>query len=264
MASEGQDSYSITEAYKVQFERAHHLDRMALTTFTIVAVLSLALFAEHVLAERLAGQNHEALAIGLLSLALAVGGAHTIIANAGDYWVTFVLIGQFTRGLGLVQRGIFPASLLAQPPIGWWNYTSRLLGGFRGPLLVIYLTLGWYSGFIMFGEWLDLLPAFLWAMLVPLVLAAGSALFCYERMKHQMLALRRHEELIEASRDKIVDSHCDLAEALLWLDPPRLFHARKQYELALEIEPDNQRAKEGLQRVLSWKGATPSQPEAKA
>ena len=225
MAFEASDSYSITEAYKVQFERVQHLDRMALTTFIVIALLELVLFAGHIWIERLVGQSHETLAIGLLGLALAAGGANAIITNTMDYWVTFVLIAQLTKGLGLVQRGIFPVSLLAQAPVGGRNFILRLLGGFRGPFLIIYVILGWYSAFVMFGEWLALPLAFVLAILPSAGLAAGSALYCYGRLKHQMVALRRHDELVEASRNDVVTSHCDLAEALLQLDPPRLFHA---------------------------------------
>lgn len=253
MASEAQDSLSVIEAYKVQFERVRHLDHMALLTFVVIAALELSLFAAHVWIETSIHQGHETLGIGLLALALAAGGAHAIITNTGDYWITFVVIAQLTRGLGLVQRGIFPVSLLAHVPVGWGSFFRRLIGGFRGPFLIVYITLGWYSVFMMLGEWMVLPLAFVVAILAPVALATGSALFSYQRMEHQMVALRKHDELVEASRNNVVASHCDLAEALLQLDPPRLFHAQKQYELALEIEPDNPRAMEGLQRVLAWK-----------
>jgi len=227
---------------------------MALVTFTVVTLLELVLYAAHVWIEGSVQQSHEVFGIGLLALALAAGGAHAVIANTDDYWITFVVIAQLTKGLGLVQRGIFPVSLLAQVPVSLGGFIRRLLGGFRGPFLIVYVILGWYGTFAMLGEWLALPLAFVLAILPPVSLAAASTLFSYERLKHQMVALRRHDELVEASRNNVVGSHCDLAEALLQLDPPRLFHAQKQYELALEIEPGHPRAKEGLQRVLDWRG----------
>lgn len=252
MESEAQELHPVVEAYKEQFGHAHHLDRMTLATFAIVAFLVVALTV--IVGLGISEGVWRQFAVSLLAMVLAVAGTHMVIANAADYWVTFVVIAQMTRGLGLVQRGLFPASLLAQAPLGLTAFVLRLIGGFRGPLLLVYLALGWYSAFLAVSQWLDVPLSFGLALLPPFILAVTSAAFYYKRLRYQMVALKRHEELVAASRDDLVGSHCNLAEALLWLDPPRLLHAQRQYELALEIESDNPRAKEGLQRVLAWKG----------
>ncbi|MBI2830432.1 MAG: hypothetical protein HYX81_04655 [Chloroflexi bacterium] len=252
MAYEGQDLSAVIEPYREHFQRAQHLDRLAVTIFAIIAALLLVnTVILHTVVE--SGELVERFSITFLMVSLAVGGAHIMIVNAVDYQVTFVVIGQLTRGLGLVQRGLFPASLLAQVPTSFWSLVSRCLGGIRGPLLIVLMVFGWHSAFEAFSQFATGLFALGLGLLVPLILATASFEFSHRRFRRQLEALKRHQALADATRDELVDSHCNLADALLWLDPPRLSHAQKQYELALEIEPDNPRAREGLERVLNWK-----------
>lgn len=251
MESEASDARAVVEAYREQFGRAHHLDYLVLFTSVFLVALLVVLLVISGLG--IIEDKWSQFIVTLVAMSLAASGAHMTIANTGDYLVTFVVIGLMTRGMGLVQRGLFPVSLLAQFPEGFSSFGRRLIGGFRGPFLVIYLVLGWGSSFLALNLWLESPLALSLAVLPPLVLGVLSTLFCYNRLRYQLTALRRHEELGVASMEELVGRHCDMAEALLWLDPPRLFHAQRQYELALEIEPDNPRAKEGLQQVLAWK-----------
>ncbi|MBI2854892.1 MAG: hypothetical protein HYX87_08250 [Chloroflexi bacterium] len=250
MASEMLDSNAVETAYREQFRHLHHIDQLALYLFVLSGILSLAfvLFTSIVTFDN---RLHEA-GVLILMLVISAGTMHALIVNVGDYWVTFIVIGLLTRGLGLVQRGVFPVSLLAQFPTGFFGFVRRLLGGYRGPLIVMAMASVWYSGFEGLSLWLGRSVAIGLAVIPALLLGAISATYSYRRLRRQMAALRAHEEVALASRDDLIARHCDLASALLCLDPPRLAHAQRQYELALQLEPGNERAKAGLQRLASW------------
>lgn len=240
----------LVQVYKEQLERVHHLDRMVLIVFAIIIPLIFALFALHGLG--IVKTEWGGLPVMLVALALAAAGAHVTIANASDYWITFYVVAQMTRGLQLVQRGLFPPSVLVGPPTRFWPFCYRLLGGFRGAFMLMYLSIGWLSLFLAMQQWLGASLKFGLAFLPAFILAFGSAIFCYQRVRARVVPLRRVEEIVEADRQELVNRHCDLAEALLRLDPPRTYFAEKQYELALQMDPENMRAKQGLQRLTRW------------
>ncbi|MDO8472934.1 MAG: hypothetical protein Q7T05_03865 [Dehalococcoidia bacterium] len=248
---ESEDLRPMIEAYKEQFGRAKHLDWLAVTLFIVVAVLAIGLLL--LIIAGIVGDGWSERGALIVVLALTAGGTHAIVAISADRWITFAVISQMTRGLGLVSKGVFPPSLLTRTPADLCSFANRLAGGFQGSLLLLLLVLGSYAVFLVSRSWLGVPLAFGFAPLPPLIFSVISVAFSYNRLQHRLVSLRRYEELALAAKDDLVTNHCNLAEALLLLDPPRLAHARKQYELALELIPDNLRAKEGLQRLAGQK-----------
>jgi tetratricopeptide (TPR) repeat protein len=88
------------------------------------------------------------------------------------------------------------------------------------------------------------------AFLVPFF-STASIYTNYQDVKHRLLALRRGLELKRALPQEAADRHCDLAEALLRLSPPRLNEALEHFQKALEMSPGHKRAKEGIEYITT-------------
>jgi hypothetical protein len=243
---QAKEANSSLDLFREQLARSHHLDWLALTTFALLATLALALVVIHALIE-LPGWPLPA--AGLMAVALTAGGAHSLVTNAGDNWVTLTAASQALRGSGLTERGIFPSSLIAYPPRTRLDFTRRLVFGSRGGLLLLYVIVGGLAGFSVVHHYLVLPAALVLGGIIPLFFTALSIRVSFARLRHLLLSLVEEVELAGESREELAERHCAVAESLVFLDPPRIREAISHYEIALELEPENARAQEALQRL---------------
>lgn len=242
------EGYSSLELFRAELARVHHLDWVALTTFALLGLPALGLLGLH----EMAGPSGWPRSVpGLTAVALAAAGAHALVGNASDYWISFTVASQALRATGLTERGAFPLSLMAYPPHTLGGFVSRLVFGSRGALLLAYLVLGALGGLATLHHYVALPAAFVLAGALPLSLAALSVWVSFSRLQHLLLALVQEVEVAGDSRDEMAERHCSMAETLVLLDPPRLREAISHYKIALDLQPGHPPALEGLERLTA-------------
>lgn len=248
-AQQRPDPAALAVIYQEQFRHIRHLDWSALAlvalsvaAFLLVAVLDLIVVAE---------QNIHTITIHLFVFALTAGSNHYLISNTTAIWLRYAVLTNTERALGLVRAGVVPSILQFFGPVSFADFLWRFINSPRGPLFFLLLIMGWFVLAQFFLEAGKYLGAAL-ALLPGLAMGLLSLYQNYAMARSRLSALHREQELSSALPDQLADRHCDMGEALLKLRPPRLNDAMRQFQLALEADPQHRRAREWLDKMMSW------------
>jgi hypothetical protein len=95
----------------------------------------------------------------------------------------------------------------------------------------------------------------------PLFFGGLSLYTSYQDTTHRLTALRPVAEVSQPTGPEAAELSCDLAEVLLRLQPPRVMDALRQYHQALAVGPQNPRALQGIEKIMSWKTKEGKAPE---
>lgn len=249
------DNEGSLAVFRDELAHAHHLDWVAMAVFTLVSVFSgVVLVLSEVLKVQTTG---EFALLPLFATALAAAGAHSLVTNAGDYWISCVVATRSLQAAGLVEKGVFPESLVAYPPQAAIQFARRLVLGARGAFLVLYLLLGWASSYSFFHQYLGLFPSIVAGAVVPMCFAISSTIVTSEHLRHLFTALVQEGELALGTQEDLAERHCSVADALVLLDPPRTREALSHYQVALSLNPASRRAEEGAHRIKALQRRIP-------
>jgi len=252
-----EDPANLLKLYQEQLKHLSHIEKtddLALVFITFATLAIFVLFHIPFVKE----EPHDVIGLGVIAIIL--------LGGAGIYGTTrrmtyrmqhVVIINRVGRALGAVQAGIIPASLGNETAGNLWDFGKRLFLGYRGPIIVFYSTAIWALVFSLFFE-IDFgtksLPlAALTGLAIVAVANLTSILSSWQQLKPEMLALKQEVELGTSTTKPLSEQHCDLADSMMRLRPPRLNEALSYYEEALILEPASSRAKAGFDKLMSWK-----------
>ena len=198
----------------------------------------------------------------VLSLAMAMGAGYINLRLSCNARKGMFLVRRAERSLGLSPQ-IVPASFQSYPPANLGEFLRRFLGSFHGSLFIIYLVAGWVAGVIHLPLLIDMPLSLDMAIpLVPPLLFGGLSLYMtYQDACHSLTAPGPVAEVAQPTGHEAAELSCDLAEILLKLQPPRAMDALRQYHQALALEPQNSRALEGIEKIMSMKPKEGKTPE---
>lgn len=252
-----QESGELLKIYREQFEHLRHLENSEYLHLIFIASISLAI-SIIVHFPFMKGDPHDVLGLGVIAIFLLGGPGIYGTTRRMTYRLRhLVIINHISRALGAVRAGVIPASFGSGTAGSLCDFAKRLILGYMGPTVVFYSVLIWavvVSLFVELGPGIKSLPL---AALVGLAIVAfanfTSLLTSWSQLREEMVALKQEVELGTSTQKSLAEQHCDLADSMLRLRPPRLNDALNHYEIALKLEPDNARAKEGFDKLMSWK-----------
>jgi hypothetical protein len=232
-------------------EEARHLRFITWLSLAIF-FLVVAFFSIHLDAVRhREDPSWKILACYALTLAVAMGAGHINLRLSCTAWKGMFLMRKAERSLGLSPQ-IVPASFRSYPPSTLGEFLRQLFSGFYGSLFVMYVIAGWAAGVIHIPRLIDIPLSLDMAIpLVPPLLFGGLSLYItYRDACRDLTAVR-----------PVAEVACDLADVLLRLQSPRVMDALRQYHQALAVDPQNARALQGIDKIMSWKAKEQKAPE---
>lgn len=242
--------------YEEQFRHVRHLETADMLSFAILGLLSLGIF---VLMHRpLASEPHDALGLAVIAVLMLGGlGIHGTTRRMAYRLRHIAVINRAGVAMGAVRLGVIPASFGGDLPATLWGFWKKLILGYRGPAIVVYTVLIWATVFSSVHEMrLGAAPSFAAGVAGVAIAAVAnftSAWSSWSQMKQEMLTLKQEMELGSSTVKNLAEQHCDLADSLVRLRPPRLNEALAHYQQAAQLEPQNPRARAGLEKLMSWR-----------
>ncbi len=252
-----QEPGHLLKIYREQFEHLRHIENSDSAHLIFITSATLAiLILLHV--PFVKGDSHDVLGLGIAAILLLGGPGIYGTTRRITYRIRhLVVINRLSRAMGAVKAGIIPASFGSDMPGDFWDFAKRLVLGYKGPSIVFYSVLIWAVVFSLFLEVGPAVKSAPLAALVGLFIVAfanfTSLLTSWSQLRQEMIATKQEVELGSSTQKSLAEQHCDVADSMMRLRPPRLNDALSHYEIALKLEPVNERAKSGFEKLMGWK-----------